>query len=124
MNGIGIYDPLSYWLRETNGDSSANAFRVDIEEDDKQYRIYADLPGAEKNQVSVSVEDNVLSLRAKTEAANSDALRRERPRGEFARTFRLPRKTDEKGIKASMKNGVLTVTVPKAKTSGRAVEIH
>ena len=124
MNGIGIYDPLSYWLRETNGDSSANAFRVDIEEDDKQYRIYADLPGAEKNQVSVSVEDNVLSLRAKTEAANRDALRRERPRGEFARTFRLPRKTDEKGIKASMKNGVLTVTVPKAKTSGRAVEIH
>ena len=124
MNGIGIYDPLSYWLRESNGDSSANAVRVDIEEDDKQYRIYADLPGIEKNQVSVNVEDNVLSVRAKTESSNNDALRRERLRGEFARTFRLPRQTDTKGIKASMKNGVLTVTVPKAKTSGRAVEIH
>ena len=100
-------------------------FRVDIEEDEKQYRLHADLPGAEKNNVSVNVEDNVLTIAAKFPRQSKSAVRSERINGEFSRAFRLPRMVDSKNIAASMKNGVLTVLLPKAESAaGRKIEIH
>ena len=110
MNDTAIYHPFSRMFREY---SRADFCRVEVEEDDAQYRICADIPGADKNDVSVSLEDSILSIGAKTER-----------RGEFKRAFRLPRQTDADGIAATVKNGVLTVVVPKAKADGRKIEVR
>ena len=127
MNNLNLY-PFQHILREYNRplQSDANSFLVDIEEDDKQYRIYADLPGIDKKQVSVKVENNVLSIRAEIAPRKSESIvRSERAHGEFLRSFRLPQKVDAENISASLKNGVLTVQLPKSATAaGRAIEIN
>ncbi len=126
MNTPDIYNPLSRMLREFGAAPvcAAAGFRVDIEEDEKQYRLHADLPGAEKNNISVNVEENVLTVAAKLERRNKNAVRSERIGGEFSRAFRLPRAVDSQNIEASIKNGVLTVVLPKTETAGRKIEIN
>lgn len=130
MNPLNIYHPcnsLPHFLRgfdaAPDAFRAAAGFRVDVGEDEKQYRLRADLPGADKNNVSVNVEDNVLTVAAKLEPQTENAVRQERLRGEFSRSFRLPRTVDSQNIKADMKNGVLTVVLPKAESAGRKIEI-
>lgn len=129
MKNLTINHPLSQFLREFDmappsfGVAPAG-FRVDIEEDEKQYRLHADLPGAEKSDVSISVEDNVLTVAANIGRKSENAVRTETVRGELSRAFLLPRLVDSKNIAASMKNGVLTVVLPKAEAAGRKIEIH
>ena len=113
----------AHWLRGFNLAPSA-AFRVDIDEDDKQYRIYAELPGAQKENVSINVDDNVLSINAKMTRANAAAVRSECARGDLSRAFLLPRQIQTDSIEASMKNGVLMLTLPKTKSNGRAIKIR
>lgn len=120
-----LYHPFSHLLRGFDGAEHAAGFRVDIEETEKAYRLHADLPGAEKNNISVNVEDNVLTVAAKIERGSKNTVHSERAGGDFSRAFRLPRRVDSQNIAASMKNGVLTVVVPKAEDSaGRKIEIH
>ncbi|MGI9306758.1 MAG: Hsp20/alpha crystallin family protein [Gammaproteobacteria bacterium] len=126
MNNLsGIYPPFSHLLQEFAPARPDAGFRVDIEEDEKEYRIRADLPGVIKDNVSLNAEDNVLTVAAKFEESSENALRSERISGEYSRSFRLPRIVDAQNIAASMKNGVLTVSLPKAKTesAGRKIEI-
>lgn len=126
MNRATLYHPFSHLLREFGHGVSPNAgFRVDIEEDESQYRIHADLPGVSRKQVSVNVENNVLSVGAKLENGGEHTVHSERASGEVQRSFRLPRRVDASAIAASMKDGVLTVVLPKAESdAGRKIEIH
>jgi HSP20 family protein len=78
----------------------------------------ADVPGLKKEEVKVEVEDgNVLQIsgeRSKEHEEKNDRWHRvERSSGKFLRRFRLPENAQTEQIKASMENGVLTVTVPK-----------
>ena len=95
----------------------AASFAVDIHETDAEYRIVADLPGVAKNAVSVQVENNVLHIRTKAQSPteqNENVLLGERAAGDMARAFRLSRRVDAENINATLKNGVLTITLPKA----------
>lgn len=124
MNETGIYQPFSRLFCEFER-AREFAPRVDVEEDDSQYRIHADLPGADKNDVCVQLENNILSIGAKIARRGENIVRGERQSGEFKRSFQLPRRTDAEGIAASMKNGVLTVVVPKPKSEvGRKIEVR
>jgi HSP20 family protein len=91
---------------------------VDVFEDKESVKIVAELPGVTPENVKLSIENNVLTIRGekKQEAEeNSDRVRRyERTFGSFERAFALPNSIDAEKIDAGYADGVLTVTIPKA----------
>ena len=92
--------------------------RVDITEEENEYKIKADLPGLEKKDISISVEEGVLSIegekKAELEKKEKDRYYHfERSYGKFRRAFSLPEYVDEKSINANLKNGVLEVSLKK-----------
>ena len=91
---------------------------VNVEETENEYLIYAELPGMEKKDINISIEDSVLSIsgekksESKTEEKNFHRF--ERSYGKFYRSFELPHSIDRENIDASYKNGVLHISLPKA----------
>lgn len=90
---------------------------LDLEERPEAYIIRMDVPGAEEADVDVTLENNVLSVKGKTEHDHSEAdgqsLRRERRSGEFSRSVRLPDDLADEPFEAQLENGVLTVIIPR-----------
>ena len=103
---------------------------VDVREDDKQIVIEAELPGIDEKNVSVTLQDGVLTVRGekkfekKEEQENYHMM--ERRYGSFMRSMRLPDTVDEENISAKIDKGVLTVTVakkPGTEKKERTIEI-
>jgi HSP20 family protein len=94
---------------------------VDVDETDKEYQVTAELPGLEDKDVEVLLQDGVLTLRGekKLETEGRNRSYSERFYGRFERQISLDRDVDEDAVKATFKNGVLSVTVPK---TARAIE--
>jgi HSP20 family protein len=90
---------------------------VDVHEDEKHYTITVELPGCAKSDVTVEVNEGVLTLRGekKSEREEKKEQRRwvERSFGSFARSFTLPGDAASDRIQAAFENGVLTVTIPR-----------
>ncbi|XVF05413.1 hypothetical protein REPUB_Repub05bG0169700 [Reevesia pubescens] len=105
--------------------------RIDWKETPDAHVFKADVPGLKKEEVKVEVEDDrVLQIsgerNVEKEDKNDTWHRVERSSGKFMRSFRLPENAKMDQIKASMENGVLTVTVPKLevkKSDVKAIEI-
>lgn len=91
--------------------------RVNVEETDRDVIVTADLPGLEEKDVQVTVDDDVLTIRGERkderEEKRKDYHLMERSYGLFQRTLPLPAGVDQDQIKAALKKGVLTVTLPK-----------
>jgi HSP20 family protein len=91
---------------------------VDITEDDNEYVIRAELPGIRKEDIRVSLDDNVLSISGERTMEKEEKGKRhhrvERSYGKFVRSFTLPERTDNQHIKAEHKDGVLTVHLMKS----------
>ncbi|OLD64610.1 MAG: molecular chaperone [Acidobacteria bacterium 13_1_40CM_2_68_5] len=91
---------------------------VDIEEEGDRVVLRAEIPGVSRDDIDVSVENGTLTLRGekkqerKIEAENADRL--ERFYGSFSRSFVLPTRINAERIKATYKDGVLEVVLPKA----------
>jgi HSP20 family protein len=94
---------------------------MDLMESDDQYHLSIDLPGISKKDVSISVENNRLTIRgersAESRTEDDNVLRMERSFGSFYRAVRLPESVNEDAIKASFKDGVLSVVLPKTEKS-------
>ncbi len=90
---------------------------MDLVEDDEHFVVRADLPGVEEKDVSVELEDNVLTIAGERPSAAKQReegyYRIERPSGTFSRSLTLPEGIDPEGINASFTNGVLEVRIPK-----------
>ena len=91
---------------------------VDIKENDKNYTVKADFPGISKDDIEISVDNNVLTIAAehKDEAEEKEGgrvIRQERRYGKYSRSFNLGKNIDESKIKAEFDNGVLTLLIPK-----------
>lgn len=102
---------------------------VDISETASEYLIEVELPGVRREDVRVAVDDGVLSVQGHREpppdAAARRFHRRERPGGQFARSFALPENADIERIDARFEEGVLVVSVAKlAERRKRGVEIR
>ncbi len=94
---------------------------VDIFEEPDVIRLAAELPGVRPEDVKISVEDNLLTIKGTKEQVAEEKAekvhRYERTYGAFERTFRLSAAIDVSKIKANCDLGVLTITLPKAETA-------
>lgn len=106
--------------------------RVDIKDKSDHYEITAELPGIDKKNLSVKLDNGVLTIEAshdeeKTEEKEERVIRRERRTGKYLRSFTLGSDVKEADIKASFKDGLLTLSAPKAKPhqpESRRIEIQ
>ena len=114
-------DLLSSNDSESTEENSSWIPTVDISEMDSGFEIHAELPGVAQEDVQVSVTDNLLTIKGeknqKQESKNKSFHRVERRYGTFQRSFTLPRHVDTGSIKADYKNGILTLTIPKAESA-------
>ncbi|HEX6434158.1 MAG TPA: Hsp20/alpha crystallin family protein [Gemmatimonadales bacterium] len=91
---------------------------TDVSEDESSLQITMELPGVDPNDVRLSLENNILTIRGEkkheTQESTERVHRSERTYGMFERTFVLPNSVDPDKIEARYENGVLFVTIPKA----------
>ena len=91
---------------------------VDIVESKDNIEVQVDLPGMEKDDIKVSVEDSVLTIKGERKAMKEEKEKNyhqiERTCGTFTRSFSLPTSVEGERIKANYKNGVLKIDLPKA----------
>ena len=98
----------------------AFAPRMDVSESKEAFRIHAELPGLEEQDIEVSIEEGVLTITGERaeekeeKAEDKGWRRRETLRGKFHRAVRLPDNVDENAVTASYRAGVLSLTLPKA----------
>ncbi len=102
--------------------------RVDIVENDNEFVIKAEIPDVKKEDVKVSVDNGVLTIkgeRKQEKEENGKKFHRvERYYGSFTRSFTLPENVEESKVKATFKDGMLNLQVPKAeKAKPKAIEV-
>ncbi len=90
---------------------------LDVVENAEGYQVYVDLPGVDKKDISLTVENNLLTLEGeKKESAEKDKkrfFRRETWAGTFRRTIALPTAADGEKVQAQLQDGVLTISIGK-----------
>lgn len=101
---------------------------VDIVEEDDKVLLKADMPGMEKDNIKVVVQDGILTIEGERNESREEKrkgyTRTERFMGTFSRSFNLPAWADESRVSADYTNGVLTVTIPKTeKAMPKQIEV-
>ena len=111
-------------FRETSFGFSAPV--ADVSEDDKAYKICAELPGLEAEDVDISINNDTLIIkgekRQEQERKEQNYHMTERSYGSFQRAFTLPDGVDRDKITADLKQGVLTLTLPKSAEAQKPVK--
>lgn len=116
---FGRFEQMDRWF----GDFSPRRFSpsVEVSDDSKALKVTAELPGMEKDDVKLQIEDNmlVISGEKKGESENRDEgiFRTERYYGYFHRAVPLPEDVDQDRAEAGFKKGVLTIRFPKLKSA-------
>lgn len=118
------------------GDSESSAAtagwmpNVDIHEFDTRFQLYVDLPGVDPKAVDVTLDNGVLTISGEREMAEAPegeqmvTRRSERGHGHFHRRFILPDTVDAERVKATDRNGVLEISIPKqAKAQPRRIKV-
>lgn len=118
--GFSLMDRLfDNIVREPEYREAAHHFKADVIEDEEAFRLLVEVPGMKEDEVDITLEDGVLTLKAErkheSEEKNERFHRIERSYGSFQRSFQLPENVDEETIEANQSNGVLEVTLPKIK---------
>ena len=97
---------------------------------DTAYVLTGDVPGVAQKEIEIRVDGGVLTVRGerRADAGGGDVRwnRAERPRGKFARAFRLPPDVNEAKVKATYENGVLVLTLPRQEPvdTARLIPVH
>jgi HSP20 family protein len=101
---------------------------MNVSETENEIRITAELPGVTEQDIDVSLDDDVLTIRGEKKFERKDENENfhfiERSYGTFQRSLRLPFPADPDQVKASFENGVLTVTLPKTAQQQRSRRIQ
>lgn len=96
---------------------------IDVIDRDDEILVKAELPGVDKKDIEISMTPNTVTIKGKTsheeKEEKGDYYRCEITRGSYARTLSLPADVDEDKAKASFKDGILELTLPKLKKSKR-----
>jgi len=101
---------------------------IDVNEDDKQYTLVADIPGLSEKDVEIKIDDQLLTISNKqseeSESKKEGFVIRERYARSFSRSFTLPNDVNVDGISASSAEGVLTVVLPKTpKAQAKLIDV-
>jgi HSP20 family protein len=103
-------------VRWTPFNETARLPAVDVVEDDQKLELHADVPGVKQEDLDIQVEKDVLTIKGERKG--------QRLAGTFSRAFTLPKHVDVEKIAASLKDGVLTLTLPKRpEAQPRAIKI-
>jgi HSP20 family protein len=101
---------------------------MDVYETATCYVVTAEVPGLSREQIDLAVQDNHLIIRGVRQAGGpgtaADYHQVERGHGTFQRTFEFVDAVDEDRITADLRNGVLTITLPKMATAPRRIEVQ
>ena len=96
-----------------NGYNTSNLMKTDIKETDQAFELAVDLPGFDKQDLKLSLEDGYLTIEAQKQEKNEEKyLRRERSCS-YKRSYYVGKQITEEDVKAKYDNGVLNLTVPK-----------
>lgn len=119
-------DMLRRWARPLQLIDEAELpadIRLDINENDKEYLVTAEIPGAKKEDVRVSIDGSYVSISAEVrkdeEKKQGRSIVRETYRGSMSRGFSLASEVDDKTAVAKLEDGVLHLTLPKREGSAR-----
>ena len=124
-----LFDDFARGLAPLAGASGATLIpRIDVAETDKAIEISVELPGLQREDVEIALDDNVLTIRGESQVEEDRDDRNvhvsERVYGAFYRSIELPPGVDPSSIDATMSNGVLKITVPKpANASPKKIEV-
>lgn len=101
----------------SNGGQISTLPSVNISDADKAFEVNVALPGLEKKDVRIEIQDNCLVVSSEKEFEKEekerDWLRREYGYASFQRMFELPESADQEKVQAQMKNGILTIKIAK-----------
>lgn len=118
-NNVGFYDPfkeIEDFERSFFSPRAYEGFKTDIRDDGDKFVLEAELPGYEKDDISIDLKDSTLTITAahsdEKNDKNGSYIRRERSYGSYSRSFDVTN-IDENAIGASFKNGILELTLPK-----------
>ncbi|MFW6206374.1 MAG: Hsp20/alpha crystallin family protein [Gemmatimonadota bacterium] len=126
-------DRLSRLMEDLLEESQEIMWTPDVEvvESDDEIELSAEMPGLSRDDIRIEVEDDILRIHGEKkeeleeERKDGEVRISERRYGAFSRSFGLPASVDADAIEAEMKNGVLTVRLPKtAQARGRRIEIE
>ena len=120
---LAFRDFFRNMLRPTRLDLETEPeIRLDLKETEKAYTVHAEIPGVKKEDIDVSIDGNLVTIRAEvrreTEQKGETLLRSERYYGAMTRSFTLASDVDEKAAVAKYSDGVLELTLPKKPGSG------
>ena len=127
MNELSLFDSLFNNTMDSvfNNYRTVSVPKVDVKETENAYSLDMELPGRTENDVNIELDHNTLTISSKkeetteksegTEKNNNSGkwLIRERRTSEFSRSFRLPEDVDNENVKATFKNGILNVMMPR-----------
>ena len=120
--------PVSAARRDQSEQS--RAARIDIVEQNSEYKVHAELPGVKKEDIKVQIDGNLVSISAETRVERDAkegerVLHSERYYGKIARTFRLDSEVDDARTVARYENGILELVLPKKEQpSARQITIQ
>jgi HSP20 family protein len=102
---------------------------LDLAEEDDRLLVSVELPGLESQDIDLNLQGDMLTIKGERKVAEQEANRRYHRReqmfGSFSRTLRLPCAVNGEKVKASMKNGVMTIVLPKAAEHvGRRISVE
>lgn len=130
-NMNGLFDDFFYPRRKTFENEGLWNWNpaVDIYEEENNIVVKAEIPGMDKDAITVDVKDGVLTLKGErtddNEVKEDNFYRKERTYGRFERAFTLPTDVNTEEISAEYKDGVLKVTVPKPeKQKPKQITVH
>jgi HSP20 family protein len=123
-------DTFDDFVREFFGRAAADVLEppIDVSDTERDVVVKMVIPGVEKDQISITVDDRTLhvrgELRKESEEKKKNYYRQEIRYGSFERAVSLPSEVDTDKGNAVLKNGMLTITMPKAKTAkGHQIKI-
>jgi HSP20 family protein len=130
-----LFRGVPVWLPgpETRASTRASAptqFLMDVSENDKEYQVLADLPGVKKEDISITISGNQVSVSAEVKhekdvEKGETMLRGERYYGKIQRAFALGQEVDQATAQAKYNDGVLELTLPKKTVAAaKRLQVH
>lgn len=126
-----LFDDFTSGITMSGGNGTSNLLpSIDVTENDNEIVIAAEMPGLERKDVDITIENDILTIRGekKMETEKDDKDKNvhlsERSYGMFYRVLQLPPGVDPASVQATMSNGVLKITIPKpARPTAKKIEV-